>query len=65
MMPTQERANAFTGIPRALIRPNAAGACPARDSENIIRVVIYSWLFMAESAAIRTIKLKIPPAYGK
>ena len=45
--------------------PNTAGACPARDSENIMRVVIYSWLFIADSAATSTIKLKIPAAAGR
>ncbi|MNG95033.1 hypothetical protein D3C79_540560 [compost metagenome] len=65
IIPTQESASALTGIPRLLSRPSAAGACPARDSENIMRVVIYSWLFMADSAAISTTKLKIPAAAGR
>ncbi|OQV65005.1 hypothetical protein AK51_25830 [Serratia nematodiphila DZ0503SBS1] len=64
-MPMHDIASALTGMPRRLTRPNAAGACPARDSENIMRVVIYSWLFIADNAATSTIKLKIPAAAGK
>src|ERR1700677_1571240 len=50
-MPIDDNSSAETGVPRALSSPNRRGAYPARARLNIIRVVMYNWLFMAESAA--------------
>jgi hypothetical protein len=43
-------------------RAIARGAWPARDRLNIIRVVTYNWLFIADNAATGTTKLIAPAA---
>src|SRR5580658_6460516 len=63
-MPIDDSRSAATGVPRLLNLPNRRGAYPARASENIIRAVIYNWLFMAESAATRITKFTTPAAKG-
>jgi len=62
--PLVEIQSAARGTPFAPSRPNTAGARRARDRLNIIRVVTYSWLFIADSAAISSTKLITPAAYG-
>ena len=61
-MPIDDNSSAETGVPRALNSPNRRGAYPARARLNIIRVVMYNWLFMAESAATRITKFTTPAA---
>ncbi len=63
-MPLVDSSSAFSGVPLRVSLPSAAGAWPARDRLNIMRVVMYSWLFMADNAATSTMKLMTPAAYG-
>ncbi|MNT64760.1 hypothetical protein D3C72_2026840 [compost metagenome] len=61
-IPSDDSSRAGSGTPRALTRPNSAGAWPARARLNISREVMYSWLFIADNAAIRITALNTAPA---
>ncbi|MCY1559817.1 hypothetical protein D9M68_968900 [compost metagenome] len=63
-IPLVDSSNAFSGVPLRVRRPSADGAWPARDRLNIMRVVMYSWLFIADSAATSTMKLMTSAAPG-
>ena len=64
-MPRQDSSSAGSGTPREFTRPSTAGAWPARERLNIMRVVMYSWLFMADRAATSTTKLTTLAAPGR
>lgn len=61
-MPTAESSRALTGAPFYFSFPKLRGACPVRESENIMHVEMYSCEFIAESAAMITAKFRIESA---